>query len=74
MLIFALAAALLNKRFCHGRLLTFDRLNEDEISALKKVKAKLLEPSLLALSHPHCDYTVGKDAFHKQIGFVVLQM
>lgn len=69
---FAGVAALLNKKLRNGQLQTFDRLTDEEVTTLEKIKAKLLEP-VFAIPRSLGYYTADTDACDKQMGCVLLQ-
>lgn len=66
-------AASLNKNLSQDQLLTFDYLADNEISALETPKARLVELSMLALSHWPSAFTVNMDAWDEKTGFILLQ-
>lgn len=63
----------MNKKPGKGQSQTFDTLINDEISALETLKARFVEPSVLAPPRLQGAYTLDTDAWDKQIGCVVLQ-
>lgn len=63
----------LNKKLRNGQPQTFDKLSNDEITALERLKIKLANPVVLELSLWQGDYTVDTDACDKQIGCDLLQ-
>lgn len=66
----AFVVASLNRKLRKGRLQISDRLNDDEITCLETLKAKLVEPPLSAFPLPQGDYTLVTDACDKQNGHV----
>lgn len=63
----------LSKKLRKCQLQTLQRLDTDEISALQKLKARLMKPLLLAIPDSQCSYTVDIDVCNKQLGCVLLQ-
>lgn len=73
MLNFARITALLNKKLRNRQLQTFDGLPDDEITALKTLKARVVGPHVLALACLEGAYTLDIDVCDNQIGSVLLQ-
>lgn len=69
---FARFAAPLTKKLRKGQLHTFDTISDDETTALKTLKAKLVEPTVLSLPRSQGDKTVDTDTCDEQIRCVRL--
>lgn len=66
---FAFVPTSLTKKIRIAQLQTFDRIANDDILALKKLKERLFEHPLLALLSSHGNVTAEPDPRDKQIGF-----
>lgn len=69
----ARVAALQIKTLQKGQRKTVDELSYDKINILKKLKANLLEPSILAFSRLQATYTIDRDPCNNTIGSAELQ-
>lgn len=63
----------MNMKLRKGQQQTFDRLTNDETTALKSPKVRLVEPPLLPHPRSRCDYTVAADANDKEIKYALLK-
>lgn len=71
-LSFTRTAGPLNKMLCKCQPQTFDRLSENEPTALETKKTKLVEPSVRALPRFPGYYTIYMNACDKQIGWFLV--
>lgn len=62
-----------NQKLGIGHWHTFEAIPVEEITALTMLEATLIDPPVLELLRPPCDFTVDSDTCHNQIGCVLPQ-